>query len=224
MTIALAGMAALVGLAGFWVLRRRSFFWAGALVVGGAGAICYGIGTPAAFKLYYALAASMFPGWVGAGSLYSALGRRAGRAAGVFVLMLSAVQLGLTLPAEVNAAALAALNGSNGEGVLVRGAWVMPTVLFNTLGLASAAIAAFLAWWRAFRVQHPRTAAMAIGLSVVVLGVLARSAAASRMLAAAGEPRAFMALDALAFGLVWAGARLSERLPKPLERALLPAA
>src|SRR5439155_20339983 len=175
------------------------------------------------FKLYYALGASMFPGWVGVGSLYPAVGRRLARGAAVFVLLLSAIQLGLTLPADVNAGALAVLNGSNGEGVLVRGGWVAPTVLFNTLGLAFAAIAAFVAWWRAFRVQHALTAAAAIGLSVVVLGVLARSAASYRLLAEAGGPQAFMLLDALAFGLVWLGARLTQRLPERLERALIAA-
>jgi hypothetical protein len=138
----------------------------------------------------------------------------------VFVLLLSALQLGLTLPAAVDAHALVALQGSNGEGVLVGGGWVLPTVLFNTFGLGFAAVAAFLAWWRSFRVQKPALAAAAIGLSVVVIGVLVRSAAAYRMLAAAGAPRAFMLLDACAFALVWAGARLSHRLPGALQGML----
>jgi hypothetical protein len=220
----LCAAAGLIGLAGAWALRRHSFFWAGALLIGALAAVSYAAasaGSGAAFRLYYALGASMFPGWVGVGSLYLVFGRKTVRWAALFVLALSAIQLGLTLPADVNATALAALNGSNGEGILVPGSWVVPTVLFNTFGLSFAAVAAFLAWWRAFRVQHSRTAAAAIGLSVVVVGVLARSAAVYRMLANAGAPEAFMLLDLLAFALVWAGAVLSHDLPRPLERLLL---
>lgn len=213
----------MVALAGAWALRRESFFWAGALLIGGVAAGFYAgaaAGSGAAFRLYYSLGASMFPGWAGAGSLYVVFGRKVARWPALFVLALSAIQLGLTLPADVNSTALAGLNGGNGEGILVPGSWIVPTVLFNTFGLGFAAVAAFLAWWRAFRVQQERTAAAAIGLSVVVLGVLARSAAAYRMLASAGAPHAFMALDVVAFGLVWAGAVLSRRLP-PLLRGLL---
>jgi hypothetical protein len=223
MTYLLSALAGVVALAGAWQLRRQSFFWAGALLIGALAAAFYAgasAGSGAAFRLYYALGASMFPGWVGAGSLYLVVSRRVARWPALFVLALSAVQLGLTLPAGVNAGAVAALNGSNGEGILVPGGWIVPTVLFNTLGLGFAAVAAFLAWWRAFRIQQPETAAAAIGLSVVVLGVLARSAAAYRMLATAGAPHAFMLLDAIAFGLVWVGAELSRQLPRPLQRLL----
>ena len=223
MIYVLCALAALIGLAGAWALRRESFFWAGALLIGALAAVAYAgatAGSGAAFRLYYALGASMFPGWVGVGSLYLVVSRKTARWPALLVLALSAVQLGLTLPADVNAAALAALNGSNGEGILVRGGWVAPTVLFNTLGLGFAAVAAFLAWWRAFRVQQPRTAAVAIGLSVVVIGVLARSAAVYRMLTDIGAPRAFMLLDAVAFALVWAGAALSRELPRPLAAML----
>lgn len=220
-----AVIAALVGFAGA-VALRRSFFWGGALLIGGLAAVAYAFassGNDVAFKLYYALGASMLPGWVGVGSLEQAFGRKMSRWPAVFVLALSAIQLGLTLPAEVNPAALAALNGSNGEGVLVRGGWVGPTVAFNTLGLGFAAVAAFFAWWRAFRFQARETAASAIGLSLVVLGVLARSAAVYRMLAVAGAPSTFMLLDALAFALVWAGAMVCRKLPGPVEKALLAA-
>jgi len=219
-----AAVATLVGLAGAVLLRgRQSFFWWGALLIGGLAAIAYAgasLGNAMAFKVYYSLGASMFPGWVGIGSLQVAFGRRLARWPAVFILALSALQLGLTLPAGVNQAALAALNGSNGEGILIPGAWIGPTVLFNTLGLGFAAVAAFFAWWRAFRYQGAETAAVAIGLSLVVLGVLARSAAVYRMLAAAGAPSAFMLLDALAFALVLAGAYVSRRLPAPLAKAL----
>ena len=211
---ALCALAAVIGFGGAWALRKASFFWAGALLIGGLAAAFYAgasAGSGAAFRLYYALGASMFPGWVGAGSLYLVVSRRVARWPALFVLALSAIQLGLTLPADVNAGALAALNGSNGEGILVPGGWIAPTVLFNTFGLGFAAVAAFLAWWRAFRIQEPRTAAVAIGLSVVVIGVLARSAASYRMLAVAGAPHAFMLLDVIAFALVWAGAALTRR-------------
>ncbi|MFI5268199.1 MAG: hypothetical protein ACHQ7M_12565 [Chloroflexota bacterium] len=227
MVYVLCALAALIGFVGAWALRRESFFWAGALLIGALAAASYAgatAGSGAAFRVYYALGASMFPGWVGVGSLYLVLGRKTARWAALFVLALSAIQLGLTLPADVNGTAFAALNGSNGEGILVRGSWVAPTVLFNTLGLGFAAVAAFLAWWRAFRVQQSRTAAAAIGLSVVVIGVLARSAAVYRMLADAGAPQAFMLLDAVAFALVWAGAALTRELPRPLERLLMGAA
>lgn len=226
MVYVFCAVAAVIGFAGAWALRRQSFFWCGALLIGGLAAVAYAGasgGSALAFKLYYALGASMLPGWVGVGSLQEAFGRRLARWPAVFVLALSAVQLGLTLPAGVDPAALGALNGSNGEHILLPGGWVVPTVLFNTLGLGFAAVAAFFAWWRAFRYQGGSTAAAAIGLSVVVLAVLARSAAVYRMLATAGAPSAFMLLDALAFALLWAGAALSRKLPGPVERALLAA-
>jgi len=219
-----AAIAAAVGFAGGHGLRRRSFFWSGGLLIGGLAALAYAgasAGSGTAFKVYYALGASMLPGWIGVGSLEAAFGRRLARWIGVFVIALSAVQLGLTLPAGVNAAAPAGLQGSNGEGVLVPGGWVAPTVLFNTLGLGFAAVAAFFAWWRAFRVMHPATAAMAIGLSLVVLGILCRSAAVYRLMADAGAGSAFMLADAVAFGLIWAGAGLTRGLPAGFERMLM---
>ena len=223
MIYAFCALAAVIGFGGAWALRRQSFFWAGGLLIGGLAAMSYAGatgGNALGFKLYYALGASMFPGWIGAGSLRPAVGPKAARWPAIFVLLLSALQIGLTLPADVNAGALAALHGSNGEGVLVRGGWVAPTVLFNTFGLGFAAVAAFLAWWQAVRVQQAATAASAIGLSVVVLGVLVRSAAVYRMLTQAGAPQAFMLLDAAAFALVWAGAVLSRELPESLRRFL----
>src|SRR5579859_5315304 len=150
MVYALCALAAVIGAAGAWNLRRQSFFWCGALAIGAIAAIAYAIPNPMAFKLYYAFGASMLPGWVGIGSLQAAFGQRLSRWPAVFVLALSAIQVGLTLPAAVDPAAFAALNGSNGEGLLIRGSWVAPTVLFNTLGLGFAAVAAFFAWWRAF--------------------------------------------------------------------------
>jgi hypothetical protein len=220
---AFCAIAAAIGFAGGHALKRQSLFWAIGLLIGALAAIAYAgatAGSELAFKLYYALGASMLPGWIGAGSLYAVFNRRLARWPAAVVLVLSALQLVLTITAAVNRAALSSLNGTNGEGVLVFGPWVLPTVLFNTLGLGFAAVAAFFAWWRAFRVQRPDHAALAVGLSVVVLGVLARSAASYRMLSAAGAPEAFMLLDALAFALIWAGATLCRGLPKPL-RSLL---
>ncbi len=121
----------------------------------------------------------MFPGWIGVGSVSAVFGRRVARWPAVFVLLLSVAQLAFTLAARVNAGALAQLDGGNGAGILVLGPWVVPTVLFNTFGLGFAAVAAFFAWWKAFRIQAARNAALAVGLSLVVLGVLARSDAAS---------------------------------------------
>jgi hypothetical protein len=41
------------------------------------------------------------------------------------------------------------------------------------------------------------------------------------MLVAAGAPQAFILLDAVAFALLWFGARVTRRLPAPLEKMLL---
>jgi hypothetical protein len=215
-------VAAAVGLGGALALRRY-FFWGGGLLIGGLAALAYAGalgGSGLAFKMYYALGASMLPGWIGVGSLQAVFSRRLVRWPAIFVIMLSAAQLGLTIPAGVNADALARLGGGNGAGVLVPGSWVLPTVLFNTFGLGFAAVAAFFAWWRAFRVQAGDTAARAVGLSLVVIGILCRSDAVYRLMVDAGIGAAFLLADTAAFGLIWAGARVSERLPGGLERAL----
>jgi len=219
-TYVLCALAALIGFGGAWS-ARRNFFWSGGLLIGGVAAIAYAgatAGSEVAFKLYYTLGASMLPGWIGAGSLQAAFSRRLARWPSMSVLLLSAVQFGLTLPADVNAAALRALDGGNGAGVLVLGSWVVPTVLFNTFGLGFAAVAAFFAWWQAFRVQEPQRAALAIGLSLVVLGILARSDGVYKLMVQAGAGNIFMLADVVAFGLIWAGAATSHRLPRPLRQ------
>jgi hypothetical protein len=216
-------IAAAVGLAGAVALRKQSFFWCGGLLIGGLAAAAYAGamgGSGLAFKLYYALGASMLPGWIGIGSLQAVFSRRWVRWPAIFVIMLSAVQFGLTLPATMNAEALVRLGGGNGAGVLVPGGWVLPTVLFNTFGLGFAAVAAFFAWWRAFRVQGAANAAAAVGLSLVVLGILCRSDAVYRIMVDGGLGSAFLLADAVAFGLIWAGARVTRELPSPLGRLL----
>lgn len=218
----LCGLAAAVGLAGAYALRRQEPFWAGGLLLGSLAAVCYAgasAGSLLAFELYYALGAAMFPGWIGAGSLRAVFSRRLTLVPVWLVLGLSVVQLVLTLAAQP-AGAVASPEGGNGAGVLAMGPWVLPTVLFNTFGLGFAAVAAFYAWWRAFRVQDPERAALAIGLSVVVIGILVRSDAAYRLLALAGGAHVFMSLDLVAFGLVAAGGFLARRLPGPLRRML----
>ena|SRR5579862_7588533 len=212
-----------MGFAGGHALKHRSFFWSGGLFIGALAALAYAgatAGNGLAFKLYYTLGASMLPGWVGTGSLQAVFSRRLVRPAAIFVLLLSALQLGLTLPASVNASALAQLHGGNGAGVLVPGAWVLPTVLFNTFGLGFAAVAAFFAWWRAFRLLRTDLAALAVGLSIVVIGILCRSDAIYRVLVDLGAGAAFLLVDAVAFGLIWAGASVTRDLPKPLARLL----
>lgn len=223
MTYVLCAIAAAIGMAGAWSLRKQSFFWAGGLLIGGLAAICYAIaagGSPLAFTLYYALGASMLPGWIGAGSLRVAFGQKLARWPGLLIILLSVVQLGLTLPAGIDPQAFSTFVGTNGAGVLRMGAWVAPTVLFNTLGLGFAAVAAFFAWWRAFRIQAASNAALAIGLSVVVLGILCRSDAVYKMMLRAGATE-FMLADVVAFALIWAGALLTRQLPAPLRRALM---
>ena len=218
----LCGLAAAAGLAGAYALRRQEPFWAGGLLLGCLAAVCYAgasAGSLLAFELYYALGAAMFPGWIGAGSLRAIFARRLTLVPAWFVLALSIAQLALTLAAQP-AGAIASPQGGNGSGVLVMGPWVLPTVLFNTFGLGFAAAAAFYAWWRAFRVQDPGRAALAIGLSVVVIGILVRSDAVYRLLARAGGAQDFMLLDVVAFGLVAAGGFLTRRLPGPLRRML----
>ena len=217
------GLATAIGLAGAYRQGRRSFFWAGGLVIGAVAAVAYATataGSATGFKLYYALGASILPGWIGVGCLQAAFGKRLALWPGVLVILLSAVQLGLTVPASVDAEALRALDGGNGAGVLLMGGWVVPTVLFNTCGLGFAAVAAFFAWWRAFRVQDMANAALAVGLSVVVIGTLCRSDAVYKMLVAAGAGQAFLLLDALAFGLIWLGTEVTRELPRPLQELL----
>jgi len=149
-----------------------------------------------------------------------AFGRKLARWPGVVVILLSALQLGLTMPATVSPAALANLDGSNGAGVLVMGGWVVPTVLFNTFGLGFAAVAAFFAWFQAFRIQDNERAMRAIGLSIVVLGILARSDGVYQLFQRAGAGSLFILLDVIAFGLIWAGAEVSRlvagRRPEPV--------
>jgi hypothetical protein len=207
LTVVLCVLAALLGLAGAW--RARSFFWSGGLIIGAIAAVTYAIPNDVAFKVYYACGASMLPGWIGVGSLQLAFGRKLARWPGVLVIVLSALQLGLTLPATVSPAAPATLDGGNGAGVLVMGSWVVPTVLFNTFGLGFAAVAAFFAWWQAFRLPDNERALRAIGLSIVVLGILARSDGVYQLLQRAGGSSIFMLLDVVAFGLIWAGAEVS---------------
>jgi hypothetical protein len=222
-TYLLCAVAAAVGFTGGHALKRQSFFWSGGLLIGALAAVAYAAATAGsglAFKLYYALGASILPGWIGVGSLQAVFSRRLVRPAAIVVLLLSAVQIGLTLPASVQPGALANLHGGNGAGVLVPGSWIAPTVLFNTFGLGFAAVAAFFAWWRAFSLLRTETAAMAVGLSMVVIGILCRSDAVYRVMVNAGLQSAFLLADAAAFALIWAGAAATQALPKPLLRLL----
>ncbi len=216
-------LAAVIGLAGGARSWRESRFTSAALLAGAVAVLAYAgamAGNPLAFKVYYTLGASMFPGLVGAGSAYVAFSGRVARWPAYVVFALCALQVVLTLPAGVVPGTLEHLNGGNGEGILSPGPWILPTVLFNTFGLGFALVAALYAWWKAFRLPAADHAAMAIGLSVVVLGIMARSAGVYKALAEQGGGSAFMLADAAAFGLVWLGMALVRRLPRPIERLL----
>lgn len=223
LTYVLCALAAVFGLAGAFSLRRRAPAWAVGLLLGAVAVACYAwatAGSPEGFKLYYALGASMLPAWLGVGNVFAAFGPRSGRWALGLVVTLSVLQVILTGAAGVDLDALQRLSGGNGEKILVPGPWVVPTVVLNTLGLGFAAVAAFYAWWRAFRRPGDKTAALAIGLSVVVLGVLARSASVYSLLSSAGGGQLFMLQDVCAFALVWIGALLCWHLPSALRRWL----
>jgi hypothetical protein len=218
-------LVASVGVCGAYMLRDVSRFWSIGLVLGAIAALAYAganNGNEQNFKIYYALGAAMFPGWIGAGSLNIVFKRKLVLPFEILVVLLSVVQLVLTEMAAIELGTLFGLSGTNGEGIITPGPWVIPTVLFNTLGLGMAAVAALWAWWLAFRRPSSTHAAWAIGLSVVVVGVLARSAGAYRILTVLTGGRDFILLDLLAFALIWAGGALCKGLPGPLQLLLKP--
>jgi hypothetical protein len=101
----------------------------------------------ALFRVYYILGGALTPSWLGLGSIALVAGQRTTRIIFVLLLLASIVTAVLIAIDPINLKSLANISGTAGTGILQQGAWLVLTIVLNTLGwLAVAGVAVYSGW------------------------------------------------------------------------------
>lgn len=193
-----------------WRQRRQPHAgaWALGLWLGAAASLAYVLaawtGGEAWFRLYYLCGAVLVAPVLGLGSVWLALGARAGRWAAAAVAALAVPAGWGVATAPLDAAALAALAGGSGRGVLhLQGAPLAAMIALNLMGTVAVAGVALASAWRAARRRAP--AGLVVGNLLIALGVVLLGAAGGA--ARWGGDAAFWPTMALGWVVVYAGVR-----------------
>jgi hypothetical protein len=144
--------------------RRRSYqlYWSCALSMAFLATLAY-IGMLAVgptsgtgvlfFRLYYALGGSIMPAWLGLGSIALVSSKRIANICFSALSLLSVIAVSLVFLAQVNMAKLSVIAGTPGTGTLEPGAWLITTIVLNTLGVVAVAGVALYSGWKLIRHQ-----------------------------------------------------------------------
>ncbi len=105
------------------------------------------------FRLYYILGGALMPAWLGLGSI-ALISRPLVTRISVSVLsILSVLAAVLILFAEINMTKLSQVAGTPGTGILQPGAWLVMTIILNTLGVVAVVGVALYSGWKLVRRQ-----------------------------------------------------------------------
>ena len=120
-----------------WAQRRRphQIVWGVALLMAAAASFAFvgflGNGNELLFRLYYVFGALLMAAYLGMGSLYLVIGKRAADLTLAVLVILSAIGVALILVAPVDVTALHRLQHTSGAGtgVLRPGPWLVLLIL-----------------------------------------------------------------------------------------------
>lgn len=224
--LAVADISAVFAAAVLWqYLRRRRHYqliWAIALLMSALASEAYVLALPpngsqAAFRIYYVLGAVLMPAWLGLGSIALVAPKRAAEWCQSALIAVSAIGVGAVAAADLDAAALAHLDGGPGAGVLLPGPWLALTITLNTLGVvAVVGVAAY----SAVRVVQRKGSGLILGANVLIAaGDLVIGVAGS--MARTGHPELFWVTMFAGWIVIFAGFLLisASSLPGSVRRS-----
>lgn len=195
-----------------YAARRRPYqaLWMTALIMSAIASIAYAVaaagGSAAAFRLYYVLGALLVAPYTGLGSLHLVLSPRLARILRWTVHAPGALGTVLIWRAPIDAAALAALAGSSGRGVLEPGAWLACVIVLNVFGTVAVGGVALVSALRA--VATRQDGRFALGNVVIGAGFLTVAAAGSVARWWPGWDGAFWVIMAAGWAIAYAGFRI----------------
>jgi hypothetical protein len=105
------------------------------------------------FRLYYILGGGLMPSWLGLGSLALVSKPRITRISLVVLSILSLLTAVLIFLAPINLSRLGQIAGTPGTGILEPGAWLVMTIILNTLGVVAVGGVAIYSGWQLVRRQ-----------------------------------------------------------------------
>ena len=204
-----------------WAVRRRSqqLIWGIALLMAAGASFAFvgflADGSALLFHVYYALGALLMAAYLGMGSLYLALSKRAADLILAALVIVSALGVALVLVAPMDVVALHKLQHTSGAGtgVLKPGLWLVLLIVLNSFGAAAVIGVALYSVYKVLRRQAPVRFAVANVTIAVGTGIVTAAGTAARL----GSPNAFWVTMAVGWVVIFAGFLLTLKLA-PLAR------
>ena len=199
-----------------WAVRRRpqQKIWGIALLMAAGASFAFvgflADGSELLFHVYYALGALLMAAYLGMGSLYLALSKRAANLILAALVIVSALGVALILVAPVDVAALHKLQHTSGAGtgVLKPGLWLLLLILLNSFGAGAVIGVALYSAYKVLRRQAPVRFAVANVTIAVGTGIVTYSGTAARL----GSPNDFWIVMAVGWVVIFAGFLLTLKL------------
>ena len=105
------------------------------------------------FRLYYILGGALMPSWLGLGSLALVSNPRFVRVCFIILSIMSVLAAVLIFQASIDLPRLGQIAGTPGTGTLKAGAWLVMTIILNTLGVVAVGGVAVYSGWKLLRRQ-----------------------------------------------------------------------
>lgn len=197
-----------------YLQRRRVYqlVWLIALLMSCLASAVYVLALPPrsselAFRIYYVFGGLLMPAWLGMGSVYLVAPRRLADFGLAALINLGALGAGAVFSAGIDPAALEALNGGPGTGVLTPGPWLPLTIVLNTCGvLAVVGVAVY----SGVRVVQRRGSGRLLAANVLIAaGDLVVGVAGS--MARTGRPELFWVTMLAGWVVIFGGFLLTQR-------------
>ncbi|HLG66114.1 MAG TPA: hypothetical protein VKY19_29620 [Ktedonosporobacter sp.] len=208
-----------------YVTRRRIYqlYWSIALSMAFLATLAY-IGMIAAqptsgtgvllFRLYYILGGALMPAWLGLGSIALVSSPRVTRISVSVLTILSVLTAVLILLAEINMTKLSQIAGTPGTGTIQPGAWLVMTIILNTLGVVAVVGVALYSGWKLMRRQSSvgdmRTSNVLWANILILIGALL-NAAAGTLARLLGVQNTFWLIMAVGWIVLFVGVLLANR-------------
>ncbi|HZO74411.1 MAG TPA: hypothetical protein VFB60_19565 [Ktedonobacteraceae bacterium] len=208
-----------------YVTRRRIYqlYWSIALSMAFLATLAY-IGMIAVqptsgtgvllFRLYYILGGALMPAWLGLGSIALISSQRVTRISVSVLTILSMLAAVLILLAEINMTKLSQIAGTPGTGTIQPGAWLVMTIILNTLGVVAVVGVALYSGWKLMRRQNSvgdmRTSNV-LWANILILAGAILNAAAGTLARLLGVQNTFWLIMAVGWIVLFVGVLLANR-------------
>lgn len=166
------------------------------------------------FRLYYILGGALMPAWLGLGSIALVSSPRVTRISVSVLTILSVLTAVLILLAEINMTKLSQIAGTPGTGTIQPGAWLVMTIILNTLGVVAVVGVALYSGWKLMRRQSSvgdmRTSNV-LWANILILAGAILNAAAGTLARLLGVQNTFWLIMAVGWIVLFVGVLLANR-------------